>query len=169
MTNSLRFLSFTLILCGFLQNLAIASTPNLSANFSKANQINAQIEPATDEAFYNGTVQQLEQSTKGCKKNRRNVGNMTYQICTINGQPVQASESLTQEGDGLGYWFKNKQVRAIRFFHNGDLAIFNDGKLAALFYDGDKMKTDFTASERKELEATARTGYRRIFQVFKIR
>ncbi|OKH39996.1 hypothetical protein NIES2119_03345 [[Phormidium ambiguum] IAM M-71] len=169
MTNYLRFLFFTLILCGFLQNLAIASALNLSPDLSKAKQNNDQIEPATDEAFYNGTVQQLEQSTKGCKKSRKTIGNMTYEICTINGQPVQASEALTQEGDGLGYWFKNRQVRAIRFFHNGDLAIFNDGKLAALFYDGDKMKTDFTASERKELEATARTGYRQIFQVFKIR
>jgi type II secretory pathway pseudopilin PulG len=147
--KSLKFLSFTIILLSFLSNLAIASAQNSSA--------------------YNATVRQLEQITQGCKKSRRTRGNMTYEICTINGQPVQASEALTAEGDGIGYWFRNNKVRAIRFFHNGDIVIFdNNGRVERMFYDGDQMKTNFTATERKELETTAKNGYRTIFQVFKI-
>lgn len=127
------------------------------------------IEPATDEAFYNAQVQQLEEMTEGCQEKKKTQGNMTYQICTINGKPVQASEVLTEAGDGLGFWFQNNKVRAIRFFHNGDLAIFDEnGRLQAVFSDGNKMQTDFTATERKGLEETAKNGYRDIFKVFKI-
>ncbi|MFB2924298.1 MULTISPECIES: hypothetical protein [Aerosakkonema] len=127
------------------------------------------IEPATDEAFYNAQVQQLEEMTEGCQEKKKTQGNITYQICTINGKPVQASEALTEAGDGLGFWFQNNKVRAIRFFHNGDLAIFDEnGRLQVRFYDGNEMQTDFTETERKELEATAKNGYRDIFAVFKI-
>lgn len=108
------------------------------------------IEPATDEAFYNAQVQQLEEMTEGCQEKKKTQGNMTYQICTINGKPVQASEVLTEAGDGLGFWFQNNKVRAIRFFHNDDLAIFDEnGRLQVLFSDGNKMQTDFTATERE--------------------
>lgn len=127
------------------------------------------IEPATEEAFYNTKVRLLEQITQGCEETKKTQGNMTYQICTINGQPVQASESLTEEGDGLGFWFENNKVRAIRFFHNGDLVIFDDnGRLEARFYDGNEMQTNFTAEERKQLEETAKNGYRDILNLFKI-
>lgn len=127
------------------------------------------IEPATEEAFYNTKVRLLEQITQGCQETKKTQGNITYQICTINGQPVQASEALTEAGDGLGFWFENNKVRAIRFFHNGDLVIFDDnGRLEVVFSDDGKMQTNFTETERKELEATAKNGYRDIFQVFKI-
>ena len=127
------------------------------------------IEPATEEAFYNAKVRLLAQITQGCEETKKTQGNTTYQICTINGEPVQASESLTEEGDGLGFWFENNKVRAIRFFHNGDLVIFDDnGQLEARFYDDGKMQTNFTETEKKELEATAKNGYRDILAVFKI-
>ncbi|MFB2936879.1 hypothetical protein ACE1B6_16640 [Aerosakkonemataceae cyanobacterium BLCC-F154] len=168
--NSLRLLTFLMTLFGFLPNFVIAPKVNSSPdlNSTKSGAILA-VEPATEEAFYNAKVRLLEQITQGCQETKKTQGNMTYQICTINGEPVQASEVLTEFGDGLGFWFENKQVRAIRFFHNGDLAIFDEnGRLEARFYDGNKMETNFTAVERKELEATAKTGYRRIFEVFKI-
>ncbi|HEY9852759.1 MAG TPA: hypothetical protein V6D28_25020 [Leptolyngbyaceae cyanobacterium] len=145
-------------------------TDSLQATISEfVCSLGDRIEPATDEAFYNTQVRLLGQITEGCEETKKNQGNMTYQICTINGQPVQASESLTEEGDGLGFWFENNKVRAIRFFHNGDLVIFDDnGRLQVRFYDGNEMQTDFTATERKELEETAKNGYRDIFNLFKI-
>lgn len=127
------------------------------------------IEPATEEAYYNNKVRLLGQIAEGCEETKKIQGNTTYQICTINGEPVQASEALTEEGDGLGFWFENNKVRAIRFFHNGDLVIFDDnGRLEAVFSDDGKMQTNFTETEKKELEETAKNGYRDIFAVFKI-
>lgn len=127
------------------------------------------IEPATEEAYYNNKVRLLGQIAEGCEETKKIQGNTTYQICTINGKTVQASESLTEEGDGLGFWFENNKVRAIRFFHNGDLVVFDDnGQLEAVFSDGGKMQTNVTAEERKQLEETAKNGYRNIFELFKI-
>lgn len=127
------------------------------------------IEAATEEAFYNTKLRLLEQIAEGCEEKRQTKGNITYQICTFDGEPVQASEALTEVGDGIGFWFENNKVRAIRFFHSGDLAFFDDnGQLEVVFSDGGKMQTNVTATERKELEETAKNGYRSILKVFKI-
>lgn len=159
---------------------SFVSFPNARWHSIEADSINAalsdfvcslgnRIEPATEEAFYNSQLRLLKQITESCEDNRQTKGNTTYQICTIDGEPVQASEALVEVGDGIGFWFENNKVRAIRFFHSGDLAFFDDnGQLAVLFSDEGKMQTNVTATERKQLEETAKNGYRSIFDVFKI-
>jgi hypothetical protein len=159
---------------------SFVSLPNARWQSIEADSLNAtlsdfvcslgnRIEPATEEAFYKAKQRLLEQIVEGCEDNQKTQDNITYQICTIDGEPVQASEAIP-EGDGIGFWFENNKVRAIRFFHSGDLAFFDDnGKLEVVFsvYEG-KMQTNVTATEKKELEETAKNGYRSIFEKFKI-
>lgn len=127
------------------------------------------IETATDEAFYNTQVRLLGQIVQGCQETKKTQGYTTYQICTIDGVPVQASEFLTESGEGFGFWFENNKVIAIRFFHNDELVIFDEnGRLQVRFYDGNEMQTNFTAEERRNLESNAKNGYSDIFEVLKI-
>ena len=113
---------------------------------------------------------QIEQLTKGCRETRRVERNMTYTVCRLNGRPVRASESLTELGDGIGYWFKNGQVVAIVRFHDGSTIFFNRGKLAEVYFDGGaEVQSEFSATERQELETLARNGYRDIFRRLNVR
>lgn len=113
---------------------------------------------------------QLQQLTKGCRETRRVERNMTYTVCRLNGRPVRASESLTELGDGIGYWFENGQVVAIQRFHDGSTIFFNRGKLAEVYFDGgSEVQSQFSATERQELETLARNGYRDIFRRLNVR
>lgn len=112
---------------------------------------------------------QLTSMVFGCQKAEKQAGGMTFSICTAKGKVVAASESVTEAGDGLGYYFKNGKVVAMRYFHDGNLAILNNGKLVKLYEDGGSpmtVKTTFTAAERKNIENTAATGYRSILKKF---
>jgi hypothetical protein len=112
---------------------------------------------------------QLTSMVFGCKKTEKQAGGMTAIICVSKGKVVAASEAITEAGDGLGYYFKNGKVVAMRYFHDGNLAIFNNGKLVKLYEDGGspmKVKTTFTAAERNNMENTAATGYRSILKKF---
>ncbi|MFB8788341.1 MAG: hypothetical protein U7123_05700 [Potamolinea sp.] len=121
------------------------------------------------QCMYDNTLYKLNQITQGCQETRKRESNMTYTICRLNGKGiVRASEFLTEYGDGLGYWFENGQVIAIRAFHDNSLFVLNQGKLSAL-YEFDlkgkiKRKTQFSPAERARIEKLASDGYQRIFQ-----
>lgn len=129
--------------------------------------------PTCDDAvvqcMYDKMVYKLDQSTQGCQETRKRESNMTYTICQLTGKGiVRASEVLTEHGDGLGYWFENGQVIAIRAFHDNSLLVFNQGKLSAI-YEFDlkgkiQGKTLFSAPERARIEELAQNGYKSIFQ-----
>ncbi len=73
-------------------------------------------------------------------------------------------------GDGIGYWFENGRVVAIQRFHDGSLMVFNQGNLTEIYLDGgSEMQTQFTATERQELETMARNGFRDIFRKLNVR
>lgn len=132
------------------------------------------IEPATDESFYQSEVNSLEELTKGCEESKKTEGSVNYSVCQLDGKPVQAAEAHVELGDGVGFWFENGKVKALRYFHSGELFFFEDGKLVRMYYDDAKtgkttMKTTFDEKERNSIEETARNGYGDIFQNFDIR
>jgi hypothetical protein len=106
----------------------------------------------------------------GCQEKKKVVGNFTYSICLLRGKVVTASESLTEAGDGMGYFFKNGKVAAIRFFHDGSLAVFEGGKLKTLYEEvsggGATATTKFSQAQRQNLETSAASGYRSILKKF---
>ena len=75
----------------------------------QANELNEAptCDDASAQCLYAHRVYQLEQSTQGCRETRKVERNMTYTVCRLNGRPVNASEFLTEFGDGIGYWFEN--------------------------------------------------------------
>ncbi|MEB3177782.1 MAG: hypothetical protein VKL59_01880 [Nostocaceae cyanobacterium] len=151
----------------FSVGLLLANTTDTKAEeFNKPPTCN----DASSECLYSRRVYQLEQSTKGCRETRKLEKGMTYSICRLNGRPVSASESLTEFGDGMSYWFNNGQVVAIRWFHNGNLAYFNQGKVTELYLDGgSEIQRKFSIKERQELEKIAQNGFRDIFRKLNVR
>lgn len=121
------------------------------------------------QCMYDNTLYKLNQITQGCRETRKRESNMTYTICRLNGKGiVRASEALTEYGDGLGYWFENGQVIAIRAFHDNSLFVLNQGKLSGI-YELDlkgkiQRKTQFPSAERARIEELAQNGYKSIFQ-----
>jgi hypothetical protein len=112
---------------------------------------------------------QLASMVYGCQEKKKVVGNFTYSICLLGGKVVTASESLTEAGDGMGYFFKNGKVAAIRFFHDGSLAVFEGSKLKTLYEDttsGVTATTKFSKAQRQNLETSAASGYRSILKKF---
>jgi hypothetical protein len=113
---------------------------------------------------------QLASMVYGCQEKKKIVGNFTYSICLVRGKVVTASESLTEAGDGMGYYFKNGKVAAIRFFHDGSLAVFERSKLKTLYEDstsgGVTATTKFSKAQRQNLETSAASGYRSILKKF---
>lgn len=143
-----------------------------SSSQIQANELNDL--PTCDEAsaqcLYAHRVYQLQQSTRGCRETRKVERNTTYTVCRLNGRAVNASEFLTEVGDGIGYWFENGRVVAIQRFHDGSLMVFNQGNLTEIYLDGgSEMQTQFTATERQELETMARNGFRDIFRKLNVR
>jgi hypothetical protein len=111
-----------------------------------------------------------------------------YSACTANaggrGQYrfISASISLGKAGDGIGYWYYlNGKVAAIRFFHSGDLFVFDtNGKLQAELISAQKVivngeeqfqkrsaKSKFDNAERDNLEKIAKDGGKEILSKFK--
>lgn len=143
-----------------------ASTP------STFNQIDAPISNGTEETkietpqeIFNALMQSLEQMTEGCDEQTKIKAGVNYRICTINNEPVTASEALLEAGDGISFWFKHNKVVAIRYFHSGETLFFDQEKLIAKFPDDQQMQVNFTDEERQEAETLAKDGYRTIFQV----
>ncbi|GET36957.1 hypothetical protein [Microseira wollei] len=157
------------------QFAAVAFSVNLlfaGATQLQANELNdaPTCDNSSGECFYAHRVYQLEQITQGCRETRRVEGNMTYTVCRLNGRPVRASESLTELGDGMGYWFENGKVVAIQRFHDGSTIFFNQGKLTEVYFDGgSEIQSEFSATERQELETLARNGFRNIFRKLNVR
>lgn len=125
-------------------------------------------EPQTIKENYQAERKAIEQAIAGCQETQKTENNINYSICKLNGQPVKASESHAELGDGLGFWFKANKVRAVQFFHTGEILIFNDGRLEAKISDEQTVETVFSDDERNHAEQIAKDGYHKIFQVFNL-
>jgi len=123
----------------------------------------------TPKEIFNALMQSLTEMTEGCDEATKVKAGVSYRICSINSQPVTASEALLEVGDGIGFWFKNNKVVAIRYFHSGETLFFDDEKLIAKFLDDQEIQVNFTDEERQEAEVTAKDGYQTIFQVFAVK
>ncbi len=116
-----------------------------------------------DQAFY-----RLSAMIYGCKDTEKQQGVFSYSICLSNGKVLSAKEWNTEAPDvgGITYFFSNAKVVAV-FYHSGDLAIIENGKLIKMYEDGGiKVKTKFTKAERQNIEKTAANGYRSILKKF---
>lgn len=114
----------------------------------------------------------LAKITEGCAAQKKEVKGITYELCRINGKVVSASESITEAGDGVGYWFEKGQVVAIRYFHDGTLVTFAGSKVKTVrnIYDDSNGRLEKpNAVARKQFETAAARGYQSIFKVFGIR
>ena len=128
------------------------------------------IENTNFQGSYEENMKSLEKITQGCEEKTQINGNITYSVCTLNGQPVKASEFLTELGDGLSIWFENGQVKAVQRTHNGETFFFDNGKLTVKFEDyGEQRRETVSKEERSEAEELAKTAYQSIFQVFGFR
>lgn len=111
-----------------------------------------------------------------------------YSVCTANagGQGqyrfISASATVIETGDGIGYWYYlNGKVAAIRFFHNGQLFMFDGGgELQAELIPAQKVmlneyeqfqnrsvRTIFSKAERDRLEKLAQEGGKEILSKFR--
>ncbi|MBU7585231.1 MAG: hypothetical protein KAF91_20465 [Nostoc sp. TH1S01] len=125
-----------------------------------------EINTDTPKELLDKLMQSLTEMTEGCHETTKVKAGVVYRICTINNEPVTASEALLEVGDGVGFWFKNNKVVAIRYFHSGETLFFDDQQLIAKFSNDEELQSDFTNEERREAENLAEYGYQTIFQVF---
>jgi hypothetical protein len=120
--------------------------------------------------LYKKDVYRLDKLAQGCLEQKKVAKVTTYRICRNKGKVVSVSEALTEAGDGVGYWFKNGKVIAVRYFHDGTLVIFNGTKISAIYADdGSERITKPTSEARKQFQAAAAGGYKSIFKVFGVR
>lgn len=135
---------------------------------------NLRMDVRIDETSYQTVVNSLEAFTKGCEESKKTQGNLTYTICKVDGQPVSASEYLTEFGDGLAFWLVDRQVIAARRLHSGELYVFDkSGKLSSMFADNLKTYktekvTNIRDEDRKEAEKFLYNGHKDIFKVFNL-
>jgi hypothetical protein len=116
-------------------------------------------------------IYRLSLLTSKCKVTEKVVGNTLYSICRLNSKVVSASTSLPRtkgaEDDGLGYWFENGKVVAVRDVRYGTLVTFKNGKALAIYEsEGSAVRTKLTSAERQKFERTAATGARSILKEF---
>jgi hypothetical protein len=119
--------------------------------------------------LYEKEIYRLDKIRAGCASQEKQVKGITYQICRIKGKIVSASESITEAGDGIGYWFENGKVVAIRYLHDGTLVTFTGSKVKTVYDDSNSRLEKPNAAARKQFESAAASGYKSIFKVFGIR
>jgi hypothetical protein len=136
-------------------------------------QAEAPVAPTcTDTSYkclYEKEIYRLAKITEGCVAQKKAIKGITYEICRINGKVVNASEAITEFGDGIGYWFENGKVVAVRYLHDGTLVTFTGSKVKTVYDDSNSRIEKPTAAARKQFETTAISGYKSIFKVFGIR
>jgi hypothetical protein len=111
----------------------------------------------------------MQKQLEDCTIARRTDKSMTYSLCTRNdGQIVRVAESLTEAGDGLGYWLRGDQIRAVQFFHSGEVWFFQNGRLQAILADGtpSQVQTSFSQEELNHASLLVPNGHRKILQRF---
>ncbi len=125
-----------------------------------------QIKPVMNQANYTQELKQLQ--AQPCEKATKTVKNVSYIMCSTNAGKtiVSASEALLEAGDGVGFWLKGDRVRAIVFFHSGEVVFFNRGVLEAQISDKGQVTTVFTADQRQQFERLEKDGVQRILQKF---
>jgi hypothetical protein len=126
----------------------------------------------TDNSYkclYAKEVYRLDKIKEGCALQEKQIKGITYQLCRSKGKIVSTSEAITEAGDGIGYWFENGKVVAVRYFHDGTLVTFTGSKVKAIYDDSNSRLEKPTTTARKQFETAAASGYRSIFKVFGVR
>jgi hypothetical protein len=119
------------------------------------------------QCLYQKAAYRLDTIAANCQEQKKVVKDMTYRVCKVRGKIVTASESLTEAGDGMGYWFDRGNVVGIRYFHDGTLVTFINGKATTIYLDGgSSIQTKLSTPERQRFESVAKSGYRSIFKQF---
>jgi hypothetical protein len=154
-------------------SLLLSATVLLSINPLASAQEEAPKAPdCTDQSaacLYKKDVYRMDKLAQGCQVQKKVVEATTYEICRSKGKIVTVSEVLTEYGDGIGYWFENGKVVAVRYFHTGTLVIFKGNKVSAFYDGGSERSTKPSSVARKQFEAAAAGGYKSIFKVFGVR
>jgi hypothetical protein len=119
--------------------------------------------------LYKKDIYRIDRLAYGCQKQKKEVKSITYEICRSKGKIVTVSEAITDYGDGIGYWFENGKVVAIRYFHDSTLVTFKGNKVSAFYDSGSENSTKPTSLARKQFETAAASGYKSIFKVFGVR
>ena len=127
-----------------------------------------QIEPIANEINYAKEWEEIQKQP--CEKAEKIKDNVNYIICSVkgSGKIVSLSEAQVELGDGLGFWLKDDRVRAIVFFHTGDVFFFNNGRLEAQLKlsEAGQVQTEFSVQQRNSLEEISREGMRDILEIF---
>ncbi|MEO0968419.1 MAG: hypothetical protein AAFX80_08785 [Cyanobacteria bacterium J06639_18] len=118
------------------------------------------IQAQIDLSSHQNVVAYLDKLTKNCQEAEKIQKHTKYNVCTVNGKPVKASESNVELGDGLAYWFENGKVRGIKVLHTQDFFIFDekDNLAGVFFYDSNnnKMKTVAAITDEQISHSTKR-------------
>jgi hypothetical protein len=131
-------------------------------------QVERRTEPVSAEVI-RSEWKAMQKQLEDCTVARRTDKSMTYSLCRRNdGQIVQVAEALTEFGDGLGYWLRGEQIRAVQFFHSGEVWFFQNGRLQAILADGtpSQVKTSFSQDELNHARLLVPNGHRKILQRF---
>lgn len=128
-----------------------------------------QIKPASIDVMLPAEWKAMQKQLEDCTVTRKTDKAMTYSLCRRNdGQIVQVAESLTEFGDGLGYWLRGEQIRAVQLLHYGEVWFFQNGRLQAILTDGNpsQVKTSFSQDELNHASLLVPNGHRKILQRF---
>jgi hypothetical protein len=121
------------------------------------------------QCLYEKDVYRLDKIKEGCALQEKQIKGITYQLCRSKGKIVSTSEAITEAGDGIGYWFENGKVVAVRYFHDGTLVVFTGSKVKIIYNSSNNRFEKPTATARKQFETAALSGYKSIFKVFGVR
>lgn len=111
----------------------------------------------------------MQKQLEDCTVTRKTDKSMTYSLSRRkDGQIVQVAEALTEIGDGLGYWLRGDQIRAVQFFHSGEVWFFQNGRLQAILAEGmpSQVQTSFSQEELNHARLLVPNGHRKILQRF---
>lgn len=116
--------------------------------------------------------QAMQQQLETCKVSRKSEKLVVYSVWVCkNGQIAKAAEAQAEVGDGLGYWLRGDQIRAVQFFHTGEVWFFKNGQLEAILTDSTRsqVKMTFSQEELAHARKLLPDGHLNILQVFELR
>lgn len=116
--------------------------------------------------------QAMQKQLEACKVLRKTEKLVVYSVWVCkNGQVAKTAEAQAEVGDGLGYWLRGDQIRAVQFFHTGEVWFFQNGRLEAIL-SGDtpsQVKMTFSQEELAYSRKLVPDGHLEILQVFGMR
>ena len=134
------------------------------ANNSKSPAINL-----PDAAVIRSQWQAMQKEIEACQVSRKTEKYTVYSLWVCkDGQVAKAAASLAEIGDGLGYWLRDGKIRAVQFFHTGEVWFVQNGQLEAILTESisAQVKTTFSQDELDHVKRLVPDGHLKILQVF---